>query len=210
GYSWGRSGGEALVVSRKSTLAVDGIHSVITVLEEIERGRLSNVEYIEMQACVGGCIGGCLTVLNPFLARVRMRSVCDSLAGEPMAVEEQQVASAYATGFYRLKQAIQARSVMALDEDVSRAISKMHILEHTLEELPGLDCGSCGSPSCRALAEDIVRGTASETDCVFKLRERVQELAEQMVDLAGRLPPAMGTKNQGKGTPLKDDKGEVK
>ncbi|MGE5485961.1 MAG: [Fe-Fe] hydrogenase large subunit C-terminal domain-containing protein [Ignavibacteriales bacterium] len=210
GYSWGRSGGEALVVSRKSTLAVDGIHSVITVLEEIERGRLSNVEYIEMQACVGGCIGGCLTVLNPFLARVRMRYLCDGLLGEPMAVEERRVASVYSTGFFHLKGPIKARSVMALDEDVSKAISKMRVLERTLEELPGLDCGSCGSPSCRALAEDIVRGTASETDCVFKLRERVRELAEQMVDLAGRLPPAMGTKNQGKGASLRNDKGEVK
>ena len=26
------------------------------------------------------------------------------------------------------------------------------------KRLPGLDCGSCGAPTCRALAEDIVRG----------------------------------------------------
>ena len=25
-----------------------------------------------------------------------------------------------------------------------------------------LDCGACGAPSCRALAEDIVRGDAKE------------------------------------------------
>ena len=38
-------------------------------------------------------------------------------------------------------------------------------------ELPGLDCGSCGAPTCKALAEDIVRGEASVNDCIFVLRE---------------------------------------
>ena len=55
----------------------------------------------------------------------------------------------------------------------------------------GLDCGACGAPSCRALAEDIVRGMASETDCIFKLRERVRDLAAQMVELEGKIPPVM-------------------
>ncbi|MDP3488268.1 MAG: ferredoxin, partial [Bacillota bacterium] len=45
---------------------------------------------------------------------------------------------------------------------------------------------------CRALAEDIVRGLANETDCIIKLRERVKKLAEEMVDLSTKLPPAMG------------------
>jgi ArsR family metal-binding transcriptional regulator len=31
--------------------------------------------------------------------------------------------------------------------------------------LPGIDCGACGAPSCRALAEDIVRGRARLEDC---------------------------------------------
>lgn len=210
GYSWGRSGGEAQVVSPRSTLAVDGIHSVITVLEEIERGRLSNVEYIEMQACVGGCIGGCLMALNPFLARVRLRSLVVALNKEPPAVEEDKARSLYSSGFYDMKGRVPSRNVMALDKDISRAISKMRVLERTLEELPGLDCGSCGSPSCRALAEDIVRGTAAETDCVFKLRERVKDLAEQMVDLAKKIPPAMGAKNRDEGTQLKENRGETK
>ncbi|MCR4431823.1 MAG: hypothetical protein NUV45_12515 [Tepidanaerobacteraceae bacterium] len=58
--------------------------------------------------------------------------------------------------------------------------------------MPGLDCGSCGCPNCRALAEDIVQGLASETDCVFKLREKVKKLASQMLDLSQKLPPTMG------------------
>ncbi len=46
-----------------------------------------------------------------------------------------------------------------------------------------IDCGSCGSPTCRALAEDIVRGYAKETDCIFKLREKISALAYDMIEL---------------------------
>mgnify|MGYP002508897684 CR=1 FL=1 len=35
-----------------------------------------------------------------------------------------------------------------------------------------IDCGSCGAPTCRALAEDIVRGTACKDDCVMLSRVR--------------------------------------
>ena len=56
-------------------------------------------------------------------------------------------------------------------------------IEEIYEGLPKIDCGSCGSPSCRALAEDIVRGYADETDCVFKLRERISDLVDKMSDL---------------------------
>jgi len=68
---------------------------------------------------------------------------------------------------------------------------KVELMEETLKKLPGLDCSSCGSPNCKALAEDIAQGLASETDCVFKLRERVRDLAQEMVDLAEKLPPPL-------------------
>ena len=80
---------------------------------------------------------------------------------------------------------------MVLDEDMSKALIKMERLDAITEELPGLDCGACGSPSCRALAEDIVRGLAFDTDCIIKLRGRVKTLAEEILDLARKLPPAM-------------------
>jgi Na+-translocating ferredoxin:NAD+ oxidoreductase RNF subunit RnfB len=47
-------------------------------------------------------------------------------------------------------------------------------------QFPDLDCGSCGAPSCRALAEDVVRGLAKESDCIFILREQIQDLANEL------------------------------
>jgi len=42
------------------------------------------------------------------------------------------------------------------------------------EELPGFDCGACGAPTCRAFAEDVVKGNASKYDCVLTHLEDVK------------------------------------
>ncbi len=196
GIGWGRAGGEAMAVGRGTLLAVDGIHYVISVLEELERGRLGDVDFIEAQACVGGCVGGPLVVQNPFVARVRLRQLAEQHWDKRSVLDMDYLEDRFARGYFDMRGEILPRPVMKLDEDIDRAIVKMKLLEETLERLPGLDCGSCGSPSCRALAEDIVRQDAMETDCIFKLRERVQELAEQVVDLARKVPPAMSTESE--------------
>lgn len=56
-----------------------------------------------------------------------------------------------------------------------------------MKKFPGLDCGSCGAPTCKALAEDIVRGNACETDCVYYLRENLHKLSEEVSVLADDL-----------------------
>ena len=45
--------------------------------------------------------------------------------------------------------------VKALAENVEEAMRLMQEIDRIGERLPGLDCGSCGAPSCRALATDI-------------------------------------------------------
>lgn len=187
GIGWGRAGGENITIGKGALLGVDGIHSVISVLEEIERGGLNDIDYLEAQACTGGCIGGPLVIQNPFVARVRIRDLAKKYARSKSASAVESL-----VGFVDLTGPVPPRPVLKLDENIAAAISKMELLESTLKELPGLDCGSCGSPNCRALAEDIVRGYANKTYCLFKLRERVQLLAEEMVELAQKVPPAMG------------------
>ena len=73
---------------------------------------------------------------------------------------------------------------MRLDEDFSQAMEKMDRIEAIRRKLPGLDCGSCGSPTCQALAEDIVEGNARELDCLFRLKEQIKRMAQEMVDLS--------------------------
>ena len=62
---------------------------------------------------------------------------------------------------------IGARSMLVLDPDRKVAIEKISKVEELLKILPGIDCAACGSPSCRALAEDIVQGKAEPSWCIF-------------------------------------------
>ena len=174
-------------------LAVDGIHNVSEVLEEIELGKLSDVDYLEANACVGGCVGGPLTVENPFVARVKIRRLSEELGNERLKPGVADEAAALAReNFFVVPMPFVPRLSLVLDQDVQAAIDKANRIEETLVTLPGLDCGACGCPTCRVFAEDIVQGEASLTDCVIKLREELARLAGDLLSMAEKLPPAMG------------------
>ena len=59
------------------------------------------------------------------------------------------------------------RPVLQLDEDLNVSIKKMEEMGRVLSSLPGIDCGVCGAPNCRAFAEDIVKGLATERECIL-------------------------------------------
>ena len=68
---------------------------------------------------------------------------------------------------------------------------KMAELERIEASLSGIDCGSCGSPSCRALAEDIVRGNASIDDCIYHFRENMSSLIDTIQKLDDFIPNSL-------------------
>ena len=43
------------------------------------------------------------------------------------------------------------------------------------KELPGIDCGSCGAPNCRAFAEDIVMANADKNDCIIAYKDFIKD-----------------------------------
>ena len=47
-------------------------------------------------------------------------------------------------------------------------------MEEITAMLPGLDCGSCGAPTCASLAEDVVRSQANVNDCTVLMRRRME------------------------------------
>ena len=160
GINWGRAGGEARAMTRGTTLSVDGIHNVISVLEEVEMGHLTEIDYLECQACVSGCVGGALTFANPHLARMHLKNLASAVdVADRDLRSKNRLLRRYDD--FKIGNNIMPRRPFSLDQDVARAITKLEMLEKTLEALPGLDCGSCGDPTCRALPEDIVRGLTS-------------------------------------------------
>lgn len=173
GVGWAFSGGESAARLGESYLAVDGIENCIRMLEEIEDGRLPEADFIELSACVQGCVGGCLNVENPYGARMRIKNL---MKGLPVSRNRFSF-----TGkdreLVRFDRELQFVPSFRLDEDRGVAIEKLLKIEDLENTLPGLDCGSCGAPSCHALAEDVILGRASEEDCIFKVRERMQYMA---------------------------------
>ena len=198
GFGWAMNGGELRALGDMKALAVDGIHNVIGVLEEADSGRLQRVDYIEALACQAGCVGGPANVENPFVARVRMRDVSAGVDAGAMAASRDlacDIIDEFGESYFGMHEPIQPLAGMELAESLESAIARMGELEKIVSELPGLDCGACGSPTCRTHAEDVVCGRASETDCVFKLRERMQQMAEDLLRLARTDLPSMARRD---------------
>lgn len=186
GIRWGGSGGEAVGLSIEKYLAVDGILNVVAILEEVENERLRDIEFIEANSCMGGCIGGPLTVANRYSAKSRInryvREADEFEKHNPQAVfkADQIVLEPWAN-------VPEPNRALQLDTDIIKALEKYDQMEKIAHDLPGLDCGACGAPDCSALAEDIVRGFATETDCIFKLKERIRSVVAEMSDLEAEL-----------------------
>lgn len=184
GIGWARSGGECACLNEEEALAVDGIDNVNRVLEAIENDQLPALLFFEGLACDGGCVGGALTFENLYIARNRIRALVSKL---PKLRPEEAVSDDLLDAMREhmtFDAPIRSLESMKLDADFKTALAKMDMVEAINKKLPGLDCGSCGSPTCRALAEDIAMGYAREMDCLFLLKEQVREMAARMMDIS--------------------------
>ncbi|WPX09992.1 [Fe-Fe] hydrogenase large subunit C-terminal domain-containing protein [Anaerocellum danielii] len=195
GIGWAASGGESLALEVEEYVNVDGIHNVARVLEEIENGKLKDIIYFEGLACSGGCVGGPLAVENPYVAKNRIKRLCSNLKDkeESLSAWTEEIINSFSLKLRDVifEKELETNPVLELDSDIERAMEKFEKVNNILSMLPGLDCGACGSPTCKTLAEDIVRGFANDTDCIFVLRENIKELANKMVELSNKLPPSL-------------------
>ena len=175
GISWARIGGEIKALGKGRCLSVDGIDSIISLLEEIEDDETLDIDFIEALSCNGGCVSGPLTVENGYVAKMRVVEIAKAqgrknIPRRPVSVCEEEL---------DWNKPVLYRDILHLDEDFSVAMQKLEQIEMIYARLPQTDCGSCGSPTCKCLAEDIVRGAAVETDCIYKMRERFSKLTQK-------------------------------
>lgn len=142
-------------------------------------------------------MGGVLTAEEPFIARHRLEQIQGR--DDDMGIQNEtatdftydEIMEMIISGEFALKEPVEPRPIYKLGTDMAEAIRLMEEVEATLEQLPDLDCGACGCPSCRAMAEDIVIGETQIYDCMFKLKERLAELTDEMTVLSASVPPTM-------------------
>ena len=181
GISWGRSGGEASGLFTEEYLAADGIENVIRVLEDMEDQKFTNLKFVELNACNGGCVGGVLTVENPYVAEVKLKRLRKYMPVARSHIEGN------AEELVKWTKDVQYEPVFNLGNTMMESFARLNQVERLCKKLPGLDCGSCGAPTCKALAEDIVRGEADEKDCIYYLRENLHKLTEEVTIMADYL-----------------------
>ncbi len=145
--------GPISAASSDDVLTIGGIRHVLSILEMAENGLLTDVEVLEPFACEAGCFGSPLFTEDAFVARHRWRGAIPRSGLPARAI--------------RRRQALSARPGVRLDSDMGQAIRKLSQIDVLVRGLPGRNCGVCGSPTCLALAEDIVLGRAGNAVCPY-------------------------------------------
>lgn len=168
GVGWATAGGEASATLSEKYIAADGIENVIKILEDVEDEKLNDIDFIELNACTGGCVGGCLTVTNNAVAEMRLNTLKRYRPVSRNHIEDDKIPDEL-----RWAYPLEPMSVLKLADNVTDSMKLMHQVSEMVKNFPGLDCGTCGAPTCRALAEDIVRGYASVDDCIFRLKHEI-------------------------------------
>lgn len=177
GISWATSGGESSAIFNDKYLAADGIENVNRVLDQLENGNISSLEFIELNACPGGCVGGAMTVENPFVAKARLQTLRRYLPVSQTNLKKEEREFIPQSFFF--EELPTYLPIQRLSENFGESLRMMSMIQKLREELPGIDCGACGAPSCRAFAEDVVRGNANRSDCVIERNRLLEEQAKQ-------------------------------
>lgn len=177
--NWGTWLGEVDSTGVRNVLSAQGPREVDELLEQISLGKLTDVRFVCCYICRGGCVGGPSVAVNRFVGtknlwqRVqhrRAREPEDRLdaMGAKRIIEDFPVSRGYI-------KALQPKPIPPLAKDFGEALAKLGTLKKLEEELPQLDCGACGAPTCSAFAEDVVRGFAKKDDCIFLMRKKQEQ-----------------------------------
>jgi hypothetical protein len=172
---WGAPEGEFTNMARERYLPIMGLTDVITVFDDLEKGKIRNIEFLEAQACQGGCIAGNLTVENLYAARAKSLQLISTISKRsPRFFEE--VERRRAGEDLSLQRPLKPRIIEGGATDLVERVRRRKRAEELMKTLPLLNCGLCGAPRCRNHAEDVAAGRAQDGDCVFLARERIEKL----------------------------------
>lgn len=163
--------GERRICRAKRSYAVDGLESVMEILDKVENDELEGVEFLELRSCNLSCAGAILSIDNRFISSERMYLRARKAAerernGEMARDREVEHFKDYLLSNMELAPVV-ARDSMILDSDIGKALEKMERIHRLTDSLPRIDCGLCGAPTCEALATDVVCGRCKLENCIF-------------------------------------------
>ncbi len=207
GIGWAMVGGICRTLRLKNSLAVSGLSEILNVFNDIERGKLKNIDFIEAYSCHQGCVGGSLTVENLYISYNKILKLIETLEFEQIKAcpDIREVRKLYRDEYFFIQGKLEPRPLKPLDKDLTKAIRKRKEKEDIHESLPKIDCGVCGAPTCLTFAEDVVKGEAALSDCVFALPQKFGELSQELLEMLNKFASAHPVKSQIPKTPDKKD-----
>lgn len=173
GISWAATGGESSAIFNDKYLAADGIDNVNRVLDQLDNGNISNLEFIELNACPGGCVGGAMAVENPFVAKARLQTLRRYLPVSQVVLHEEE--REYIPNELFFDSLPSYLPIQRLSENFGESLRMMSAIQKLRAALPGIDCGACGAPNCRAFAEDVILGNVKRTECVVEQKQYLEQ-----------------------------------
>ncbi len=152
-------------------LAVDGVENCISVLRDIESGRVHKV-FVEMSACVGSCIGG------PVMEKFHRSPVRDYIqVAEFAGKEDFSVEQPSPVSVRKHFDPIDRKSGIPSETEISAILRQMGKYKAADE----LNCGSCGYDTCREKAIAIYQGKAEISMCLPYLKDKAESFSDTIV-----------------------------
>jgi iron only hydrogenase large subunit-like protein len=177
GISWAIGRASIGGLPHRTCVSVTGVKDIIRILDDVEAGRLTNVDYLECSICPGGCVGGPLAIQNRHIANRIIQNLYEKY-GIRSRVDPRKVLRHFESDYLLPSINWESQIPEPLDTNLIIASKKMNQIEQYTLSLPGKNCGACGAPTCRSLAEDVVAGDARLSDCIFiRLKELENEVA---------------------------------
>lgn len=175
GLAWGENGGEGGNLNIDQFLSAGGIKNVMQILDDLEDEKIHDVKFLELHACHGGCVGGVMTVENPYVAQAKLKKLSTYLPDSANITPDM-----WPDVDLSWNDEVEYQPVFQLGKTFREGLRMMDTADNLTRSFPGLDCGYCGAPTCRALAEDIVRDKATSEDCIYVIHRRIARLSEEM------------------------------
>ena len=164
GLEFGRVGGLGQMMNSDNCISVSGINNVLYILDEIDKGKLHNVNFVELNACPEGCLGGPMLVENTYIARTNILNLINYFGETKIPIGKKDMYEGYEMVYGNVFEPMKDEKV---NVDIKSALNKMAERKKIYAKLPGIDCGACGSPTCETFAGDIVNGEVSISDCII-------------------------------------------
>jgi iron only hydrogenase large subunit-like protein len=207
GIGWAMVGGICRTLRLRNSLAVSGLSEIIKVFDDIEHGKLRNIDFIEAYSCPQGCVGGSLTVENLYISYNKILKLIETLEFEQIKAcpDIRGVRRLYKQGHFSIKGKLEPRPLKPLAEDLGEAIKKRKQKEDIYNSLPKIDCGACGSPTCMTFAEDVVMGDSNLEDCIFNLPRKFKKISQDLAKLIEKSAYSNPSQTPGKKTTQKKE-----